>query len=96
MVIIEVDRYFERFDSLLGMHQWSSFLKNPTEEEKDKASKVFWCHYNTGRLVQKNGEPFPLFKVGARGRADLVTSPIGWKRVDVEEYWFHGWSPHNG
>ena len=59
MVIIEVDRSFERFDSLLGMHIWSSFLKNPTDEEKDKASKVFWCHYNSGRLVEKNGEPFP-------------------------------------
>jgi len=58
MVIIEVDRFFERFDSLLGMHRWSSFLKNPTEEEKDKASKIFWCHYNSGRMVQKHGEPF--------------------------------------
>lgn len=60
MVIIEVDRYFERFDSLLGKHLWSSFLKYPTEEDMDKASKVFWCHYNTGRLVQKNGESFHL------------------------------------
>jgi hypothetical protein len=58
MVIIEVDRYFERFDSLLGMHSWSKFLKNPNGEEMDKASKVFWCHYNSGRLVQKNGTSF--------------------------------------
>ncbi len=96
MVIIEVDRYFDRFDSLLGKHLWTSFLKHPTEEDKDMASKVFWCHYNTGRLVQKNGEPFPSkFKVGARGRTDLGTSSIGWKRVDVEEHWFQGWSPNN-
>jgi len=73
MVIIEVDRDFEQFDSLLGMHTWSKFLLKPTEEESDKASKVFWCHYNSGRLVQKNG----------------------WKRVDIEEHWFHGWSPNN-
>ncbi|KAI0278027.1 hypothetical protein BGY98DRAFT_570382 [Russula aff. rugulosa BPL654] len=73
MVIIEVNRFFERFDSLLGMHLWSSFLKRPTEEDKGKSSNVFWCHYNSGRLVQKNG----------------------WKRVDVEEHWFNGWSPHN-
>jgi hypothetical protein len=52
-------RCCECFDSLLGMHLWSSFLKHPTAEDKDKASKVFWCHYNSGRLVQKNGELFP-------------------------------------
>jgi hypothetical protein len=23
------------------------------------------------------------------------TSSVGWKRVDVEEHWFHGWSPDN-
>jgi hypothetical protein len=57
MVIIEVDRYFDRFDALLGKHLWSSFLKYPREEDKDKASKVFWCHYSSGRMVQKNGEP---------------------------------------
>jgi hypothetical protein len=55
MVIIEVDRDFDRFEMLLGMHSWSKFLLNPSGEEKDKASKVFWCHYNSGRLVQKNG-----------------------------------------
>ena len=97
MVIIEVNRFFERFDSLLGMHLWSSFLKRPTEEDKGKSSNVFWCHYNSGRLVQKNGGLFiPFnFKVGACGRADLGISSIGWKRVDVEEHWFNGWSPHN-
>ena len=59
MVIIEVDRGFERFDTLLGKHTWTSFLKYPTAEDEDKASKVFWCFYNTGRLVQKNGEVLP-------------------------------------
>lgn len=58
MIIIEVDRDFDRFDSLLGLHDWESFLKQPTEEDKGKASKIFWCLYNTGRLVQKNGESF--------------------------------------
>jgi hypothetical protein len=55
MVIIEVDRDFERFDSLLGQHSWSKFLKNPTPEDMDKSSKIFYCRFNTGRLVQKNG-----------------------------------------
>jgi hypothetical protein len=93
MVIIEVDRYFDRFDSLLGRHDWSSFLKHPTDEDQGKSSKVFWCHYNDGRKVQKNGEPFH-FKL-APVVADLGTSSIGWKRVDVEEHWFQGWSPNN-
>jgi hypothetical protein len=55
MVIIEVDRDFDRFKSLLGMHAWSDFLLKPTREEEGKSSKVFWCTYNTGRLVEKNG-----------------------------------------
>ncbi|KAI9507743.1 hypothetical protein F5148DRAFT_1284822 [Russula earlei] len=55
MVIIEVDRDFDRFELLLGMHEWSKFLKGPRNEEEGKSSKVFWCKYNTGRLVEKNG-----------------------------------------
>ncbi|KAI0301739.1 hypothetical protein B0F90DRAFT_1628322 [Multifurca ochricompacta] len=55
MVIIEVDRDFDRFDDLLGMHSWSKFLLRPTEEELDKSSKVFYCAYNSGRLVEKSG-----------------------------------------
>lgn len=59
MVIIEVDREFEKFETLLGKHEWSKLLQKPTKEETDKASKVFWCHYNSGRLVQKHGESRP-------------------------------------
>lgn len=55
MVIVEIDRYFDRFDSVLGMHEWSKFLKKPTDEDMDKSSKVFWCVHNSGRLVQKSG-----------------------------------------
>jgi len=63
MVIIEVSREFDgRFDLLLGMHKWSAFLKKPTKEEEDKASKVFHCRYNTGRLVEKNGKSFSIFE----------------------------------
>ncbi|KAH9959059.1 hypothetical protein BC827DRAFT_1135218 [Russula dissimulans] len=58
MAIIEVDRDFDdRFDLLLGTHKWSSFLKKPTKEEEDKAFNVFHCKYNTGRWVEKHGEP---------------------------------------
>ena len=55
MVVIEVDRDFESFDRLLGLHTWSEFLQNPSEEQLDKVSKVFYCTYNTGRLVEKHG-----------------------------------------
>ena len=55
MVVIEVDRDFESFDQLLGLHTWSEFLQNPSEEQLDKVSKVFYCTYNTGRLVEKHG-----------------------------------------
>ena len=55
MVVIEVDRDFESFDQLLGMHTWSEFLQKPSEEQLDKVSKVFYCTYNTGRLVEKHG-----------------------------------------
>ncbi|KAH9018784.1 hypothetical protein EDB83DRAFT_173208 [Lactarius deliciosus] len=73
MVVIEVDRDFDRFDDLLGLHDWSGFLLKPSEEQKDKSSKVFYCTYNTGRLVEKSG----------------------WKRVNIEEHWFQGWTPNN-
>ncbi|KAI0253686.1 hypothetical protein BJV78DRAFT_1122716 [Lactifluus subvellereus] len=55
MVVVEVDRDFDKFDNLLGMHSWAKVLLNPTPEESDKSSKVFWCTYNSGRLVQKHG-----------------------------------------
>ncbi|KAH9957220.1 hypothetical protein BC827DRAFT_715802 [Russula dissimulans] len=37
------------------MPKRSAFLKNPTKEEEDKVSKVFYCRYNMGRLVEKSG-----------------------------------------
>ncbi|KAI0291245.1 hypothetical protein BC826DRAFT_484215 [Russula brevipes] len=39
MVIVEVDRDFDRFESLLGMHAWSDFLLKPTREEEGKSSR---------------------------------------------------------
>ena len=53
--MIEVDRDFDRFDGLLGLHTWSKFLSMPSEEEKDKSSKIFYCTYYTGRQVEKSG-----------------------------------------
>jgi len=55
MVILEVDREFEGFDVLLGMHSWSEFLMAPTEEEAGKSSKVFYCTYHNAEAVRGAG-----------------------------------------
>ncbi|KIJ66077.1 hypothetical protein HYDPIDRAFT_87531, partial [Hydnomerulius pinastri MD-312] len=55
MVIIEINRDYQHFDRILGEHRWSEILRNPTKEEKERATQVFYCAYNTGRIVQKNG-----------------------------------------
>lgn len=55
MVIIEVDREFDRFDNLLGMHSWSEFLLAPTEEEAGNSSKVFYCTYHNANAVRGAG-----------------------------------------
>ncbi|KAH9018786.1 hypothetical protein EDB83DRAFT_2570317 [Lactarius deliciosus] len=52
MVIIEVDREFDRFHELLGVHAWSEFLTNPTEDQMDKSSTMFYSTYNSARLVK--------------------------------------------
>ncbi|KAI0040319.1 hypothetical protein FA95DRAFT_1566505 [Auriscalpium vulgare] len=55
MIVIEVNRYFDGFDRLLGEHKWSQFLTSPTEEEADRVSRVYYCTLNTGRKVEKTG-----------------------------------------
>lgn len=55
MVIVEIMRDYPHFDRILGEHHWSEFLQKPTKEEKDRVTQVFYCTYNTGRLVQKHG-----------------------------------------
>ncbi|TCD69395.1 hypothetical protein EIP91_007742 [Steccherinum ochraceum] len=55
MIIIEVDRSFNDWDSLLGEHKWIDFLRSPSQEDKDKVSQIFYCTFSTGRQVQKHG-----------------------------------------
>jgi len=55
MIIVEVDREFERFGAVLGMHSWSEFLLTPTEEEAGMSSEVFFCTYNTNKAVKDGG-----------------------------------------
>jgi len=55
MIVVEVDREFERFDAVLGKHSWSDFLLTPTEEEAGKSSEVFFCTYHTNGAVRNGG-----------------------------------------
>jgi hypothetical protein len=75
---------------MLGMHSWAKVLMNPSNEESGKSSKVFWCTYNSGRLVQKHGASAIAYHY-----RPLNPHPSGWKRVDIEEHWFQGWSVNN-
>lgn len=56
MIIIEIMRNFSNFDRLLGEHRWSEVFQNPTPENRERVSKIFYCKYSTGREVQKHGE----------------------------------------
>ncbi|THH27337.1 hypothetical protein EUX98_g6853 [Antrodiella citrinella] len=94
MIIIEVARAFDNWSSLLGEHKWGEFLRNPTFEEKDRVSQIFYCTFTTGRKVQKHGKFSYVSKVvGPSG--SYSNSYIGWKRNDVESSWFNGWTPYN-
>ncbi|KAI5122339.1 hypothetical protein M0805_002506 [Coniferiporia weirii] len=55
MVIIEVAKSCPRTNDLLGAHKWREFLKNPEADEVNNESRVYYCHYKSGREVQKNG-----------------------------------------
>ncbi|KAH8103490.1 hypothetical protein BXZ70DRAFT_734076 [Cristinia sonorae] len=55
MIIIEVARSFDKWETLLGEHKWADFLRLPTHEERDKVSQIFYCKFSTGREVQKHG-----------------------------------------
>ena len=64
MIIIEVLRSFDRWESLLGEHKWSEFLRSPSEEERGNVSQIFYCTLGTGRHVQKHGELRPrIFQI---------------------------------
>ncbi|CAG8674210.1 14654_t:CDS:10, partial [Acaulospora colombiana] len=59
IVIIEVDRSFKDVRRLLGQHFWAGekgFLINPPPDIASfNYSAIFYCHYTTGRMVQKHG-----------------------------------------
>ncbi|KAJ7592067.1 hypothetical protein C8J56DRAFT_932528 [Mycena floridula] len=57
-ILLEIERSFDRQriqDKLLGAHKWSEFLMKPSDEEKDRVSKIFYSTYSVGRDAQKDG-----------------------------------------
>jgi len=73
MVIVEIKRDFDGFDRLLGEHKWSEFLSNPSAEEAEKVTRIYYCIYNSGRQVQKNG----VYTCHV-----MITELIAWLRVE--------------
>ncbi|THH16700.1 hypothetical protein EUX98_g9257 [Antrodiella citrinella] len=55
MVIVEIARSFGGWDSLLGEHKWNEFLRNPTPDERDRVSQIFYCTLASGQEVRDHG-----------------------------------------
>lgn len=66
MVLLEIDKKYPHNNRLLGEHRWSEILRNPSNEEQGRASRIFHSFYTTGREAQKDGTrrssslPLPL------------------------------------
>lgn len=56
MVLLEIDKKYPHNRRLLGEHKWSEFLRNPSEEERERVSQIFHSLYTTGREAQKDGQ----------------------------------------
>ena len=67
MVIIEVERTFGEWNSLLGEHRWAEVFKKCEPGDKDRVTQIFWCEFNTGRRVEKYGESECLLRCGGCG-----------------------------
>ena len=66
-------------------------MKNPTSTDKNQTSRVYYCKYVSGRDVQKHGEPTTLLD-----DTEGLLGVLGWKRLDVQEFWFKGYNPSQG
>lgn len=67
---------------LLGEHRWAEMLREPTEDEKERTSRIYYSIYSTTREAQKDGACFT-----AHCDATL-RSPAGWKQISVLSRWF--------
>lgn len=93
MVLIEIQRNLSLdvvSNKLLGKHDWKDFLLNPSPEEAERFSRIYYSTYSSGREAQKDGE------LQARPNSSIVDVIfLGWKRIHVEEKFFKGWSIRN-
>ena len=55
MILLEVSKMFTDHERLLGEHRWSELLKEPSDEEEKRVSRVFHSFYSKGREAQKDG-----------------------------------------
>lgn len=61
-MIIEVAKEYEHafngtgWKRLLGKHKWSEILTDPSPEERELESRVFFCVYSSARDVEKKGD----------------------------------------
>ena len=53
MVIIEVKKHCPKINSLLGLHKWSEFLKNPASDQVGNESRIYHCRYSTSSELRK-------------------------------------------
>jgi hypothetical protein len=56
MVVAEVSKTFSQFEKVLGEHRWGEFLREPSPEERDKKTKVYYSTYTNSRALQKDGK----------------------------------------
>ncbi|KAF5383466.1 hypothetical protein D9757_006112 [Collybiopsis confluens] len=86
MVLIEIDRAFTEHQKLLGLHEWSKFLKQPTAEEKGRSTQIFYSTYKTHRAAQKDGVIYTGLDVQNLCITD--SNRTGWKTINIADSWF--------
>ncbi|KAJ3506377.1 hypothetical protein NLJ89_g6901 [Agrocybe chaxingu] len=92
MILLEIPKEFTDHGRLLGEHRWGEFLKNPTDEERDRYTQVFHSFYSKVRDAQKDGwleEPAKTswYKGWAPG-VGLIAQPYHpthWCQVPIED-----------
>ncbi|KAF8808896.1 hypothetical protein BYT27DRAFT_7188409 [Phlegmacium glaucopus] len=55
MVLLEIKKDFVNHEWLLGEHRWSEMLTEPSAEEENRVSRIFYCFYSAGRDAEKDG-----------------------------------------
>jgi hypothetical protein len=90
VIILEVEKRSDGslLEKLLGEHKWKDMLLDPDDDETG-VSQIFPCLHTNREQVRKDGRP------RLNQSSSDFQNCIGWRSVDVEPKWFHGWSPEN-